>query len=556
MRPDQANRLLRDTVQLLQSGQYVRAREMGMKLLNAFPRQPQVLSILGSVHGQLGEFGDAEKCYRLLASIEPLAHSHPYFLGLTLVMQKRLAEAVPVFTRVLQLRPDFAEGHMQMGCLLRDLGQHESAIGYFRRALELSPTLVDAAVFLGNMLVFQGKLDEALDCYNRALKHHPGFPDAVAGKTMILERRGDKQAAWENLQEAVSQGHISPNVAITYALLAPKFGQGEKAKEMLKGLLSGLALAPTQQQELHFALGNLYDKCGEYDLAFAQYCSANQLAQITFDVKGLKDKVERIKRGFAGVDAKKAPLPPVDAPAPIFIVGMPRSGTSLIEQILASHPDVAAGGELELLPELELGINSLLGNTVPYPECVGMVDTDELERLSGRYREVISTIAEGAKFVTDKLPPNYERLGLIQQLFPDARIIHVMREPRDTCLSCYFQNFGNTHTYSTNLRLLGEVYGIYNDLMNYWNETLSIPMLEVSYEAVVADAETSVREILKFCGLAWHADCLDFYSADRYINTASYDQVRQPLYASSVNRWRHYAGHLHDLDKVLLDQGL
>lgn len=543
----QAQRHLPELARLYQAGRLAEARTLGQKLNAAIPRQSQVLSILGAIHGQLGEFGPAEECYRLLTALEPGTHLHHYYLGLTLVMQQRLPEAVPVFSRMLQLKPDFAEGHMQMGCLLRDLGQQDIAAGHFERALQLAPGLVDAAIFLGNLRVFQGRMEEALQIYEQALVQRPGYPDAVAGKALILERRGNKDAAWNLLHEIVAQDRATPNIAIAYALLAPQYSATEQAKSLLQGLLGRHDLAPTQQQEMYFALGRLCDKLADYDAAFTAYAAGNRLAAIPFDMPAMRAKTQRIKQVYFRLDMPTAAAPPSSAPVPIFIVGMPRSGTSLVEQILASHPEVVAGGELEVLPQLERLAADVVGRNEPYPECLMSATPETMSYLANHYRAAIMEISKGARYVTDKLPPNYERLGLIQRLFPEARIIHTQRDPRDTCLSCYFQNFGNTHTYSTDLRALGDVYAVYRDLMAYWHATLSMPILDVAYESIIVEPETNVRRLLQCCGLSWHEDCLNFHATKRYVNTASYDQVRQPLYDSSVGRWRQYETHLAEL---------
>ena len=551
MKPNQVQKQLPELARLFQSGRLAEARALGHRLLAGLPRQPQVLAILGAACAQLGEFAEAEPCYRALVAQEPNEAMHYYYLGLTLVMQRRLPDAVPVFARMLKARPNFPEGHMQMGCLLRDLGRHAAAIEHFEQALRLNPGLSDAAVFLGNLHVFQGDMDAALRRYEQALAQRPDHPDAMAGKALVLERRGDKQAAWELLQPVVAQGGGTPNAVIAYALLAPRFAAVAQAQALLRGMLGRPGLAPSQQQELHFALGKLCDRQGEYDAAFTHYAAGNALAQLPVDVPGLRARAEHIKHFFSHNALPQASAPTAETPRPIFIVGMPRSGTSLVEQILASHPQVAAGGELETLQDIERDAGGLLERGEPYPECLTHASADDLTRLAERYYSAIRPLANGARYVTDKLPPNYERLGLIQSLFPDARIIHTQRDPRDTCLSCFFQNFGNTHAYSTNLRALGEVYGIYRDLMAHWHATLKMPILDVAYEDIVADAETNVRRLLEFCGLPWHDDCLNFHASKRYVNTASYDQVRQPLYDSSVGRWRHYEHQLGELLEAL-----
>jgi hypothetical protein len=230
---------------------------------------------------------------------------------------------------------------------------------------------------------------------------------------------------------------------------------------------------------------------------------------------------------------------------------MPRSGTSLVEQILACHADVAGAGELETMSQIEHAASQLSGRAGGYPLCLREASSADMTRLAAIYLETISAIAHRARFVTDKLPANYERLGLIERLFPNACIIHIVRDPLDTCLSCYFQNFGRTQTFSSNLGTLGEVYRIYNWMMARWGEMLQIPIMTVRYEDLVGDTEGQVRAMLEFCGLSWEPRCLEFHNAKRYVHTASYDQVREPIYRRSVGRWRHYQSYLKELMEAL-----
>lgn len=547
----QVNARIHDLVRLFQANRIPEARALGIKLANADPNNPQVLSILGAIHGRLGEFKEAESRYRTLVALEPQSFQHHCYLGLSLVMQSRLTEALAPFNKMLELRPDFAEGHMQMGCLLRDLGNHDLAIRHLRLALQLSPGLLDAAVFLANILTFRGQMDEALRLCDQLLTKLPGHPDALASKALILEKQGRHDAAWECLVPAVAGSVSTPNIAIIYAKLAPKYNRTSHAKLLLNEMLSRASWTPSQLQEMHFTLGNLNDKTGDYDTAFAHYHSANALSPHRFNLALMRRKAEKIVEIFPNENLPTANNAPAGSATPIFIVGMPRSGTSLVEQILASHPDVAAAGELETLADVERNAPSITGKPGNYPECLCDASPSVMTSLARPYIEVITAIASGARFVTDKLPTNYERLGLIEKLFPNARIIHTARHPLDTCLSCYFQNFGNTHLYSSNLRDLGEVYRIYEKLMAHWHKTLSIRILDVSYEALVSDPEREVRTLLEFCDLSWDPRCLEFHKTKRYINTASYDQVRQPIYRNSVGRWKHYESHLSELIDAL-----
>ncbi len=551
MTNQEVNAQIHELARLFHADRIPDARALGRRLVNVAPNNTQILALLGAIHGGSGEFKEAESCYGSLCRLEPNSFQHYCFYGLSLVMQGRLKEALAPFERMLQLHPEFAEGHMQMGCLQRDLGQLNSAITHLQRALRLSPTLLDAAVFLANILIFRGQMDEALGLCNQVLTKEPKHNHALASKALILEKQGQPDAAWKCLAPIVADNTVTPSAAIIYAKLAPRYTSVNHAISLLNTVLSSKSWAASQRQEMHFALGELNDKVGNYDSAFSHYRSANSLYPYQFDVAVTRKKSEKIIEVFSKKNLPTAHQTSREVPTPIFIVGMPRSGTSLVEQILASHPNVVAAGELEVMDDVERRAASIIGDQGSYPECLGDASPVEMSTLANYYLDAITDIAKGAGFVTDKLPTNYERLGLIEKFFPNALIVHTMRHPLDTCLSCYFQNFANTHTYSSNLRTLGKVYRIYEMLMTHWHETLSIRILDVSYEALVNDPEKVVRTLLEFCNLPWDPRCLEFYKSTRYVNTASYDQVRRPIYQSSVGRWKHYESQLHELIEVL-----
>lgn len=540
---------LQDLLRLFHANRLPEARALGMRLRRSDPGNREVLSILGALHGRLGEFSQAESCYRALIAIEPPSVRHHSYLGLglSLVMQGRLAEALDPFEAMLKARPGYAEGHLQMGCLLRDLGHHDAAIRHLGRAFELSPALVEAAVYRANILLFQGRLEEALGLCEQALATRPGHPEVIASKALILEKQGHRDAAWDCVAAAASNPVPNPSIAIVYATLAPRYGQAGRARSMLEQLLTRPHWAPSQRQELNFALANLLDRTGDYETAFTHYRAANSLSPHHFDAEAMRRKAEEIIRFFPHAGLPAVRPGPDRFPTPVFIVGMPRSGTSLIEQILASHPEVQGAGELDLMEDLERRAPGLPGRTGSYPGCLSGISSEAMATLARPYLDAITALSEGKRYVTDKLPGNYERLGLIEKLFPDARVIHVARDPLDTCLSCYFQNFGKNLAYSSDLRTLGEVYRLYERFMDHWRSTLSIAILDICYETLVTSPEAEVRRLLEFCGLPWEPHCLEFHRSTRYINTASYDQVRQPLYQSSIGRWKHYEAHLREL---------
>ena len=231
---------------------------------------------------------------------------------------------------------------------------------------------------------------------------------------------------------------------------------------------------------------------------------------------------------------------------------MPRSGTSLLEQILASHPSVHAAGELQDITDIVSSLPSRLGSTLAYPACLENVTQGAVDDIARSYLKKIETLSpKNTTVVTDKMPDNFRHLGLIQLLFPKARVIHCVRDPLDTCLSCYFQNFSGEHDYSYNLQNMGIYYRLYERLMRHWKQVLDLKILDVSYEELVTATEETTRSILDFCGLPWDARCLESHKIRRAVVTSSYDQATRPIYHESLRRWEHYRPYLEPLCKVL-----
>ena len=237
---------------------------------------------------------------------------------------------------------------------------------------------------------------------------------------------------------------------------------------------------------------------------------------------------------------------------PVFIVGMPRSGTSLVEQILASHPAVHGAGELDFIHHIWVGMLGMLGsNFGKYPKCLDNLTTEQVDGMADVYLSPLVAMKPDAVRITDKMPLNFLHLGLIASLFPSARIIHCRRDPMDTCLSCFMTHFNYPQPFQHDLEHLGHFYRLYEKLMGHWKTVIDLPMLEVSYEEVVADPEAQSRRMVEFLGLPWNDDCLKFHQTKRPCATASVMQVRRPVYGSSVGRWRHYEKHLGPLKSAL-----
>jgi hypothetical protein len=308
-----------------------------------------------------------------------------------------------------------------------------------------------------------------------------------------------------------------------------------------------------EQVELHFALGQAHADIGSHVRSFYHLIEGNSLRRrsIVYDEARTLGWFDRIRSTFTadlvnGLSGRGNP-----SPVPIFIVGMMRSGTSLMEQMLACHPDVFGAGELRTLPGLVETLSGTSRDPNAFPELVRSLPGEQFHQLGSDYLAAVTRLT-GKQRITDKLPGNFAFAGLIHMAMPNARIIHMKRDPIDTCLSCFSLLFTENHPYCYDLRELGRYYRAYDAVMGHWRQVLpSRVMLEVHYEDLVGDAENQLRRVLAHCGLEWNDACLDFHDVDRPVRTASAFQVRQPIYRTSIGRWRPYEKLLRPLIEEL-----
>jgi tetratricopeptide (TPR) repeat protein len=304
---------------------------------------------------------------------------------------------------------------------------------------------------------------------------------------------------------------------------------------------------------VHFTLGYVLDKDGQYDAAFRHYLEANRLQRqlSQYSTASQRQLQESMQQAFGPAFLERARAFADPSAKPLFIVGMPRSGTSLLEQILSSHPLVHGGGEmLYLHAELRRRLGPAAQGD--FSQSVLRLADQEFAGIAAGLRMHMDELAPGARHVTDKMPSNFMLLGLIHALFPNARIIHCRRDALDTCISCFTTSFKSGHKFSNELRELGEYHRLYEEAMAYWKRVLPAGSLhEVSYEALVTDLEPKVRELLRYCDLPWDEACLRFQENERAVSTASVYQVRQPIYRSAIGRWRRYDRYLGPLREAL-----
>ena len=477
---------------------------------------------LGNVRRHQGRLADAAAAYREAISRNPgqyMAHAN---LGAALREQGDLEAAAEALHTAVDLRPDYAEAHNNLGNVLIAAGDGAGAEASYRRALYLDSEHVLARVNLGAVLFSEGVMEDAEAAYRRALEIEPGFAEAENGLGLVLQAAGDLDEAKAAFRRAVA---LKPDYVEAWYNLAASRDVEDSEVAAMEALLA----AGPPPLKLHFALGEAHDARGNAETAFEHFRHGNTLRreELAFDAEAHDTLVDDIARTFTRELLSGRAASGDDSEVPVFIVGMPRSGTTLVEQIAASHPGVHGAGELD----------AIAGLVQPFPEATAGLDAADM---AGRHLARLSGLAADAVRVIDKTPLNFLYLGLIALLFPKARVVHCRRDARDTGLSCYFQNFVAGHGWSTDLADLARYQRAYETLMAHWRQVLPSPMLEMDYEELVADPEGQSRRLMDFLGLPWDDACLSFQENRRPVRSASNWQVRRPIHATSVGRWRAY----------------
>jgi tetratricopeptide (TPR) repeat protein len=475
--------------------------------------------------------------------------------GLVLLELKRVDAALASLNRATTINPNHLEALSHRGRALVELKRPEEALASLDRALAIDPKHLATLNQRGGALAELGRFDEALACFDRALAIRPDYAEALENKASLLAQHGRMAEAKAAIEGAIE---IAPKRARAYFLLTTfeRLKRDDPRLAAMEDLAANMAsLSVAEQVDLNFALAKVYRDLGDADRSFPRLAAGAGLKRkmIAYDETRALKGFERAETTFTGELMRRDPGDGEPSSIPVFIVGMPRSGTTLIEQILASHPKVFGAGEIG---DLDIAIEALRAKdkiVAHYPELAAELSPDQLRRLGADYLRRIRALAPAAERITNKTPENFVFLGLIRTALPNARVIHVRRDPLDTCFSCFLQNFNKGAVpYAYDLAELGRFYRAYDALMEHWRAVLPAEsMLEVRYEDVVADLEGQARRIVAYCGLEWDARCLEFQNADRPVRTASVAEVRQPIYATSIGRWRAYQPFLGPLRDAL-----
>jgi tetratricopeptide (TPR) repeat protein len=471
--------------------------------------------------------------------------------GDALAARGQLPAACARYEQATEFEPNNARFFYQLAVCEWQLGL-DRAGEHFRKAAGLSPRFAAAHAALAAWSLQHGQVEEADRSSRTAAALAPEDHAALQTRAAVLEVTGELDAAWQLAEGLVGRGFVSLPLLRLYGRMACHRGRQARALELVQGHVGRPDLSAQDRARLHFTAAELLDSLARYDEAFDHARRANRLARPAYDPAAHERTFDLLIDYFTRDRLARLPRGSDRSEKPVFIVGMPRSGTSLVEQILASHPGVHGGGELDLMPRTWSGaVHALSARPEQYPSCLDRLTAAQADEIARLYLRPLAALNPAAPRITDKLPLNFLHLGLVWLLMPGARVVDCRRDPRDTCLSCYLAMFESGNDFKYDLGHTARFYVQYRRLMGHWKEALDLRVLEVSYEALVADAENQTYRMLDFLGLARDERCLRFYERKRPVTTSSVQQVRKPLYRSSVGRWRHYERHLTELNRWL-----
>lgn len=482
-----------------------------------------------------GAYADATTGYQALLELDPDNVAARNNLGKALYEQGFYREAEPQFRRAVAIKPSHAEAQCNLGTVLRGRGFFSQSETALRRALKLQPTKVEFQISLAATLILLGHVHEARELLEKVLRLAPRNVDALITMGDLAGKQGRMEEAESLYRRAIE---VAPKTARAWAGLVRLRRMTSIDTEWLKNAQATAAsgLTPNDETTIHYALGKYYDDVRDFERAFRSYERANELQRRTVGAydrdqhKRLVDDLIRV-HDFEKLSAGKTGMS--DSERPVFVVGMMRSGTSLVAQIIASHPDARAAGELQFWLEVMRKHEAEIRQ--------GELAAPLRKKLASKYLRVLEKHSPDARRVVDKATFNSDYLGIIHTVFPRARMLYVRRDPIDTCLSCYFQQLSSAFPFALDLPDLAHYYREHQRLVAHWKRVLPKgTLLEVPYAELVANQEQWTRRILDFLGLEWDARCLDFHKTERVVLTSSYWQVRQKIYKSSLGRWHNY----------------
>ncbi len=471
-------------------------------------------------HHQAGRGGQSLSLLLQTVADHPNAFDAWFNLGVVQHLEGLLSAAGVSLQQAITLRPHSAEAHVALGLLFFDRHEVSSAFAEMDRALTLDPHNAETLAQKASMLRNSGDGEEAARYFRKAIQLQPHYGEAYHALASLRK-------------QTRNETHLSRDV------------------EGMEGAYQSSQTSPHDRMLIGFALGKVFDDLGEYDKAFGYFEQANRSQRQSFSYSTERQArfFRRHEEGLGQAFQEHCVGQAVDDTTPIFILGMPRSGTSLVEQILASHPAVFGAGEVEYTRVFVETVQKITGH--PFPQKILKIPPRKFKELGRTYIDLLKSNSSGAQRVTDKLPHNFLRIGMLAAVMPHAKIILCERDPVDNCLSIYQQYFAAAHGYASDLTELGEYYSLYRSMMFFWQQLLPRRIYRIGYEELVTDTEQQVNKLLAYCELPFHPSCLSFHETERIVNTPSANQVREPVYRHAIARWRNYESHLEPLRLAL-----
>ena len=540
---------------LYHTGHHQEALHHASLALRSYPDHADLWNTGAAAAYALGMSADAEAFWKTAITHNADHAEAHYNLGVFYLESENPDAAAPHLARAIQLDPRNAYALCNLASILTGRGLFQDAMQLLKQALDVEPTLPQAFRLIERVATLSNQIDELRKCMDRVLQAAPTCAYALALRAKTNFMSGDPAAGERDMDDALAADPGNGDANLFRVEQGTHDNDRRWARNLKRAFQKRGLRCVDDQIALDFAMGKFAERRGEYDFAFEAYAEGNRLRfeHQPFDEPAAERSLATVPdliHPDMYTQATQLSHPPSTASTerhPIFVIGMPRSGTTLLEQILASHPEVFGAGELSTLGDLV--------NSAPLESSVGQGRSAWLRILREQGNQYLSTVwtpSIHSRFVVDKMPDNYQYAGWIPLLIPQAKIVHIRRDPRDTCFSCFATNFANGHRYSFDQVTLARHYDRYRRWMAHWRAVLPAGnLLEIDYEDLVSDLRGVTRTVLKHVGLEWDDACAQFHRNRRAVQTASFGQVSQPLYHTSVGRWRHFERHLGPLLEAL-----
>ncbi len=525
--------------------------------LNLHPSFVRAHIGLGHAFRELGKLDDAETEYRSALELDPRQHVIHSDLGALLLAKGNVEKSLFHCHEALRGVPEFAPAHCNLANALRAVGNIPEAIRSYQRAIEFDPRNPNYHVSLGSALVETSQHQGAIPCFQRALELSPGMAQVWSQLGQAFDEVGDLDQAFNCFRKALTLNPDQVSPYINLAAFHRSRVTDDDIQEMQR-LIDQVSLEKRQRSALYFARSHYFDTKKDFEQAAFEAERGNSLTKAWFESEGKsyspqdhRQFVETSMQVFDGPTIRRLGAGGLQTELPIFVIGMPRSGTTLTEQILSANPRIAGAGEPRFATVSFEALPQFMNRAGKPLECVHEATADHVRKSTEKYLEQLRRTDIEATHIVDKMPENAWYLGWIAAMFPRARIIHCRRDVRDVALSCWLTNFKDL-TWTNDFRHIAGRIHDYQRLMEHWRKTLSTPMLEIDYEQLVGDLESTSKKMFEWIGVEWTADCLHFHEAKRSVRTASLAQVRQPVYSHSVARWKNYERYLRSLFEMVV----